>query len=165
GERTRSITEFSCSGKNVGEGVPSRFDGQGLSFTGRKRYIEINRIGSDAFDRALFPPETAADNSRVRAVIVGDFRDLRCFHFLVARAGHFQEGRKIAPQLESVHAPYAVAFRHLLMNDSAPRGHPLHVTCAYGAAVSDAVTVFDGAGENISDRLNATMRMPREPCQ
>src|SRR5580698_8177654 len=61
-----------------------------------------------------------------------------------------------------MHAALRVALRHLLMQDTAARGHPLHVAGAEIAAIAQAVAVFDIAGEHISDRLNATMRMPRK---
>src|SRR6516225_1330182 len=64
-----------------------------------------------------------------------------------------------------MHAAGLVALWHFLMNDAASRSHPLHVPCPYGTAVSHAVAVFHGAGENVCDRLDPAMRMPREARQ
>src|SRR5262249_27230177 len=67
------------------------------------------------------------------------------------------------PQLEAVHAPVLVALRHLLMEDSASRRHPLDVTGAKLAAVSQAVAMIDGSSQHIGDGLDAAMGMPGEP--
>ena len=62
-----------------------------------------------------------------------------------------------------MHAPVRVALGHLLVEDAAAGGHPLHVAGAEVAAVAEAVAVRDRAGEDVGDRLDAAMRMPREP--
>ena len=59
-----------------------------------------------------------------------------------------------------MHAAGGVALGHFLMNDAAAGGHPLNVAGGDGAVVAHAVAVFDGAGENVSDGLDAAMRMP-----
>jgi hypothetical protein len=82
---------------------------------------------------------------------------------LVARLGHLQRRRQVGPELEAVHAALRVALRHLLVHDAAAGGHPLHVAGAERAAVAEAVAVLDRAGEHVGDRLDAAMRMPREP--
>jgi hypothetical protein len=53
-----------------------------------------------------------------------------------------------------------VALRHLLVQDSAPGSHPLHVPGAQGAAVSQTVAVIDAARQHIGDGLDAPVRMP-----
>src|SRR5262249_42295844 len=63
---------------------------------------------------------------------------------------------------EPVHASGGIPLRHFLMNDAAAGGHPLHVACANGPAIPHAIAVIDGAGENIRDRLDSAMRMPRK---
>ena len=62
-----------------------------------------------------------------------------------------------------MHPALRVALGHLLMEDAAARGHPLHVAGAEAAAVAEAVAVLDGAGEHVGDRLDAAVRMPRKP--
>src|SRR6266851_8051414 len=42
------------------------------------------------------------------------------------------------------------------------RCHPLNIACANGANVAHAVAVLELACEDIGDRLDATMRVPRE---
>ena len=49
------------------------------------------------------------------------------------------------------------------MEDAAAGRHPLHVAGAEAAAIAEAVAVFDRAGQHVGDRLDAAMRMPREP--
>ena len=48
------------------------------------------------------------------------------------------------------------------MHDAAAGGHPLDVARAKTALVAEAVAVIDGARQDIGDRLDAAMRMPRE---
>ena len=50
------------------------------------------------------------------------------------------------------------------MQDAAPTGHPLHVTFADGARVTQAVAVADGAFEHIGNGLDAAMRIGGEPA-
>ncbi len=59
-----------------------------------------------------------------------------------------------------MHAPCGIALGHLLVNDAAAGGHPLHVAGGDGAAVAHAVAVLDGAGQHVGDGLDAAMRMP-----
>ena len=61
-----------------------------------------------------------------------------------------------------MHAAGGVALGHLLMDNAAAGGHPLHIASGNGAAVAHAVAVFDGTGEDIGDGLNAAMGMPRK---
>src|ERR1700691_394659 len=64
-----------------------------------------------------------------------------------------------------MHASGRIAFRHLLVDDSASGRHPLYVTRSDRATVPDAVAVFHSSGEHIGDGLDAAMRMPGEACQ
>ena len=61
-----------------------------------------------------------------------------------------------------MHAARVIALGHFLMEDAAPRGHPLHVAGTHRAAVAEAVAVLHGAVQHVGDRLDATVRMPRE---
>src|SRR5439155_5721860 len=70
--------------------------------------------------------------------------------------------RQIRPELEPVHPPGGIALRHLLMQDPAPRGHPLDVAGSELARVPEAVAVKDGSGEHVRDGLDAAVRVPRE---
>ena len=56
--------------------------------------------------------------------------------------------------------PWRVALRHLLVQDAAAGGHPLHVAGAERAAVAEAVAVLDRAGQHVGDGLDAAVRMP-----
>ena len=48
------------------------------------------------------------------------------------------------------------------MKNATSRSHPLHVARPQLAAVPQAVAVTDFPGENVGDRLDAPMRMPRK---
>ncbi len=61
-----------------------------------------------------------------------------------------------------MHAAAVVAFGHLLVQDAAAGGHPLDVAGSHFALVAERVAVFDGAGEDVGDGLDAAMRMPGE---
>src|SRR5690348_13373245 len=64
-----------------------------------------------------------------------------------------------------MHASLLIAVRHLLVNDSAPRGHPLHISRGDGAAVAEAVTVGNAARQDVRDGLYAPVRVPGETRQ
>src|SRR5688500_13154531 len=59
-----------------------------------------------------------------------------------------------------MHSAEIVALRHFLMDDAAPRGHPLNVAGSDGAAISHAVTMLDGSGEYVGDGLNSPVWVP-----
>jgi hypothetical protein len=56
-------------------------------------------------------------------------------------------------------------FWHFPVDDSAACGHPLDIPRSDCAAVANAVPVLDGSSQNIRDRLNAAMGMPRNSRQ
>src|SRR5262245_46815230 len=51
------------------------------------------------------------------------------------------------------------------MNDAAARRHPLHVAAAKRAAIAEAVAMFDSARQDVRDRFDPAMRMPRKACE
>src|SRR5437588_12967482 len=59
-----------------------------------------------------------------------------------------------------MHSALHIAFGHLLMEDTAAGGHPLHVSGAHLAFIAEAIAVLNGAGEHICNRFYAAMRMP-----
>src|SRR5882724_2535569 len=61
-----------------------------------------------------------------------------------------------------MHAALVITLRHLLVQDSAPGSHPLHIASGHLALVAKAVAVFYRAGKYVGDRLDATVRMPRK---
>jgi hypothetical protein len=84
---------------------------------------------------------------------------------LIARLRHLQRRWEVRPELKAVHAPLLVALRHLLVQDAAAGGHPLDVAVAQPAAIAKAVAVLDGTGEDVGDRLDTAVRMPRKTGQ
>src|SRR5207244_4861595 len=89
-------------------------------------------------------------------------RDFLGVNVLIARIGHLEAARQIRPQLEAVHPAVLVALRHLLVQNAAAGGHPLHVARTHAAAIAKAVAVLDATAQHIGDRLDTTMRMPRK---
>src|SRR5260370_31720553 len=51
------------------------------------------------------------------------------------------------------------------MEDAAACGHPLHVASRHLASIAQAIAVFNGTRENVSDGLDPTMRVPWEAGQ
>ena len=127
------------------------------------RNIQVNRFRGNPVYRPGLSPEIPADQAHLRAVIVGDQRNLFLLHFLIAGRSHFQRCGKIGPQLEPVHAARGVSFGHFLVNNASARGHPLHVAGGDRSFVAHAVAVLDFPGENIGNRLNPPVRMPGKP--
>ena len=64
-----------------------------------------------------------------------------------------------------MHAARGVALWHFLMDDAAAGRHPLDVARAERALIAEAVAVGDRAGQDVGDRLDAAMGMPREAAQ
>jgi hypothetical protein len=52
-----------------------------------------------------------------------------------------------------------------VVDDAPSRGHRLLVAGRNGAAISQTVSVFDGPGKHIRDRLDPAVRVPRESRQ
>src|SRR5207302_541512 len=110
----------------------------------------------------FFAPELTADDAHACAVVVGDLRYGGRRNVLIPRVSHLQRGRQVRPELEAVHAALGITLGHLLMQDAAAGGHPLHVTGGHLTLIAKAVTVLDGASENVSDCLDPAMWMPRK---
>jgi len=138
---------------------------QRLSPARRDRDIDVDGVRRDADNRTFLSPESAAHDASMRAIVVGDFGNFRRFHLLVTRLCHFERRREVCPQLETVHPAFRIALGHFLVDDSATCGHPLNVAGSDGAVVADAVAVLDGSRENVRNRLDAAVRMPREARQ
>jgi len=60
-----------------------------------------------------------------------------------------------------MHLAQMVAFGHLLVDDAAAGGHPLDVAGRDGAMVPHAVAVLHGSREDVCDRFDAAVWMPR----
>ncbi len=160
--RVRGVGEVAGAGEDVGEGAALGLDRQRLALARRHRDVEVARVGGDAVDGAAPAPELAADDPHHRAVVVDDLGDLGARDVLVARRGHLQRRRQVGPELEAVHPARRVAVRHLLVEDAAAGGHPLHVAGTERALVAQAVGVVDRAGQHVGDGLDAAVRVPGE---
>jgi len=64
-----------------------------------------------------------------------------------------------------VHPALGIALRHFLVDDAAPRGHPLDVASRNGATVTHAVAMLYRAREHVSNGFNTAVRVPRETRQ
>src|SRR5262245_5990221 len=87
----------------------------------------------------------SADDSYNGAVIRYDLGNLIPFQLAVAWCHHLVARRQIRPKLKTPHLAFAIALGHLLMNNAAASGHPLHVAGANDAAIAEAVSMLDGA--------------------
>jgi len=86
---------------------------------------------------------------------------------LVVRYGHLFPGGQVDPQLhhlERAAARGVVGRVELFVDDAAGRGHPLHVALADHAAGAGGVAVFDLAGIDDRDGLEAAVRMAADPA-
>jgi hypothetical protein len=59
-----------------------------------------------------------------------------------------------------MHAPPRIALRHLLMENSTSRRHPLNIARSKLAAVPQAIAMLDRSGEDVGDGFDAAMWMP-----
>src|SRR5215472_18135446 len=141
--------------------MTAHLDGKRLSLARSNRYIQVNGVGGDPVHWTGLAPKGSADHADVGTVIVNDFGNVESFHFLVSRRGHLERRWKIGPKLESMHPSRSVALGHLLMDDPAASGHPLHVAGGDYTAIAHAVAVLDRSRQHIGDGFDATMRMPR----
>src|SRR6267378_2339871 len=64
-----------------------------------------------------------------------------------------------------MHPSQLVAFRHLLMNDASPGGHPLDVAGRDSTVVAHAIAVLHGSRQDVCDGLDSAVRVPRESGQ
>ena len=160
--RGGGVSEAAATLEDVGEGVGRGLDGKRLAHPRRHPDIEVARIGGDAIHRTGLAPEVAAHHPHARAVVVHHLRDVGRPDVLVAWPGHLERGRQVGPQLEPVHPPPRVALGHLLVENAAPGGHPLHVARAQRPTVAQAVSVRDAAREDVRDRFDPAVRVPRE---
>ena len=61
-----------------------------------------------------------------------------------------------------MHPAALIALGHLLMENAAAGGHPLHVSSAHRALIAEAVAVLHAAAQHVRDRLDAAVRVPGE---
>src|SRR5258705_5294822 len=159
-ERVRRPVEIAFALDDVGEDGVARLDRLGEGFSGRERHVEKERLGDDLAHRALSSLRLPRDDAHRGSAGGFDQRDLALLHLAVARLHHLAARRQVRPELKAPHLSLAVALGHLLVDDAASGGHPLHVAGRDQAAVSQAVAVLHVAVEDIGDRLDAAMRMP-----
>src|SRR5437763_13455553 len=100
------------------------------------RNVHIIRIGSNAFHWSSLTPELTRHNSHPRTVVVRDFRNRAGRNVLIARVCHLHRRGQVCPQLKTMHAAVLVTLGHLLVENAAAGGHPLHITGRHLAFVS-----------------------------
>jgi hypothetical protein len=64
-----------------------------------------------------------------------------------------------------MHSAVIITLRHLLVDDAAPRRHPLDIAGGDGATVPEAVAVLDTSREDVRDGLDPAVGMPWEASQ
>ena len=129
-KRLRRVYESAAAREDVGERVTRPLDDERFAPARRNRNIEVARLGGDAVHGSLLAPEVATDHAHASAIVVDHFRDVPRRDVLISGRRHLEGRRKVRPELKPVHAPERVAARHLLVEDAAARGHPLHVARA-----------------------------------
>src|SRR6266540_3584227 len=160
--RVRGVAERDLAREDVRErGVPARHRLLERA-PGRYRDVEVLGLGVDLLHRAPHPVDLAGDHPDLDPVRARPQWDLRGGDVLVTRARHLELRRQVHPDLEPVEPPRP-DLRHLLVQDAAPGGHPLHVARADDAGVPEAVLVGDTAAEHVRDRLDPAVRVDREP--
>ncbi len=88
--------------------------------------------------------------------------DIDRLHVLVTRRRHLKRCGKVRPQLEPVHSAVGIPLWHLLVHDPAPCRHPLDISGGDGAHVAYAVAVLDRSRQDIRDRLDPPVGVPRK---
>src|SRR5579859_7366428 len=160
--RTRRVAESSVSGEHVGESITRSLDFEPLALARGDGDVEIIGIRGNARHRSLLTPKLATDDADSSAIIVSHLGNGARRNILIARVRHLQRCRQVRPQLKAVHAPVAVTFWHLLMENAAAGRHPLHISSGHFARIAQTVAVFDGTGQHIGDGLDPAVRMPGE---
>ena len=127
---------------------------------GRERNIEILGLDDNVSHRTLYTLKGSADDLNHGTALGHDLRHLRALYVAVPGSHHLMGFGEVGPELKSLHDAFAVSLGHLLMDDAAAGGHPLHVARSYDALVSKAVAVGHVAFQNIGDRLDAAVRVP-----
>jgi hypothetical protein len=84
-------------------------------------------------------------------------------HILVVRIHHFIRLGKVGPQLKTIHAPVRVTLGHLLVENAAPGGHPLHISCGDGPVIAHTIAVRHFSAKYIRDRFDTAMKVPGKP--
>ncbi len=118
--------------------------------------VHVDRVGGDAHHGSELAIQLAGDQAHGGAILALQDGDLPGGDLLVGGTGHLQVGGQVDPQLETLHLAVD-AFGHLLVQDAAAGGHPLHVARTDDAGVAEAVAVGDGAFQHISDGLDAAV--------
>lgn len=132
---------------------------------GRQADIQIQGINDDIPDRPNNISHPAADDLYFPSAVKPDLGHVGSGDIPVPGRHHLVRRRQVGPELKAQHAPLAVAFWHLLVNNAAPRRHPLHIPFRDTPRVAQAVAMFDIALQDIGDGLYPPVRMPGKPFQ
>ena len=111
------------------------------------------------------PPTSTGDDLDRHTVLQRHFRDIGRLDVPVAGRHHLLAGRQVGPELEPPHGAGGAHLRHLLVDDAAAGGHPLHIPGADGPLVAHAVAMFHQPFQHVGDGLDAAVRMPGESGQ
>ncbi len=117
--------------------------------------------------------EVARDDPQQRPAVPGGQQlDLAAADVLVARVLHLVLGGQVDPELEPVEEPARHdqrLRRRLDVQQPRPGGHPLGVAVGDGPAAPVGVLVDEGPVDDVRDRLEAPVRVPRRalrlPCR
>src|SRR4030042_1179965 len=120
----------------------------------RNGYIQVLRVGDNIANRPLHTVYRPAKDLHLDPILEGDLGNLAALHIPVAGIHHLMRSGTVCPELKPQHEILFVALRHLLMDDAAARGHPLHVPGTNNPAVPDAVSMFHLTAKDIGNGLH-----------
>ena len=123
------------------------------------------RVDDDILHRSAHTIEHTADHFDSDPGGEDNLRDGRRRDVTVAGRHHLPVGRQVGPVLEAPHGTGGAHPGHLLVNDAAAGGHPLHVTGADHPPVAHAVAMFHQAFEDVGDGLDPPVGMPGKAGQ
>src|SRR5207253_8420135 len=155
------LVETGPTFQQVGEGREAPLHGMHEVRVRLEAHVDVFRVDSNILDRPAIPADLPGHDPHPNAPGGLNLEDARGLDLLVSRIRHPLRLRHVHPELEAPQ-PVAVHLRHLLVDDPAPRGHPLHVPAADDSLVPDAVLMLDATVQHVGDCLDATVRMPRE---
>src|SRR5438094_9949771 len=96
----------------------SRLDGKLFALAWRHGHIEVDWVGGYPFHGTLLSPEIPTNDSRARAVILGDLRDFDSHNLLVALSAYLSISRLVCPIIKTMHSHQIIHIAHLLVNDA-----------------------------------------------
>src|SRR6185436_14965622 len=107
-------------------------------------------------------PALARDQSHSRPALRLGLGQATALKVAVLRPAHLLACRQVQPELQAAD-PLGADLRHLLVQDAAPRRHPLDVAGPDRPLVAERVPMLHFTRADDRDRLDPAMRMVGKP--